>query len=113
LIVAVVVSEIAWFQRVPLFGTNAVHYFSKLTKVELVLIPNTKQKPFLVYTTGNILLHYNPPNNFCGLSLDKTDHNTKSDDGYQTISAVQFDIRHLILFRWKENQVTSERSRNF
>lgn len=111
MIVAVVVSEIAWFQRVPLFGTNAVHYFSKLTKVELVLIPNTKQKPFLVYTTGNILLHYNPPNNFCGLSLDKTDHNTKSDDGYQTISAVQFDIRHLILFRWKENlQEISERS---
>ena len=109
---AVVVSEIAWFQRVPVFGINGVHYFSKLTKVELVLIPNTKQKPFLVYTTGNIL-HYNPPNNFCGLSLDKTDHNTKSDDGYQMISAVQFDIRCLILFRWKENQLTSERSRNF
>ena len=109
---AVVVSEIAWFQRVPVFGINGVHYFSKLTKVELVLIPNTKQKPFLVYTTGNIL-HYNPPNNFCGLSLDKTDHNTKSDDGYQMISAVQFDICCLILFRWKENQLTSERSRNF
>ena len=31
----------------------------------------------------------NPPNNFCGLALDKTDHVIQ----YQTISAVRFDIR--------------------
>lgn len=53
--------------------------------------------------------NYNIPNNFRGLTLDKTDLVIqKPDDGYQTISAVRFDISRLILFRWKGNQETSE-----
>ena len=41
-----------------------------------------------------IIVNYNPPNTFCGLSLDKTDHVTQ----YWTmviISAVGFDIGEL------------------
>ena len=37
--------------------------------------------------------------NFCGLSMDKTDHMIQ----YQTISAVRFDIRRLISFRRKKH----------
>ena len=49
---------------------------------------------------------YNPPINFRGVS----DQVVQSDDSYQRISAVLFDIRRLILLRRKENQETSKRS---
>ena len=69
---------------------EAKHYEAnrRAVKYHIILI-----SPFMAY--------YNPPNNFCRLSLDKTDHlvqkkKKKSDDGYQGISAVRFDICHLI-----------------
>lgn len=52
---------------------------------------------------------YNPTKNFLGLSLDETDHVIKkSDDGYQTIFAVRFDVRRLILFRRNKGLETSK-----
>ena len=41
---------------------------------------------------------YNPPNYFFGLSLNKLTTWLKSDDGYQTLSTVWFEIRCLISY---------------
>ena len=62
----------------------------------------------VIQNRTRVVRRYNKPNNFCELSLDKIDH---VDDGYQRISAVRFDIHRLILLRQKENQETSKRSR--
>ena len=50
---------------------------------------------------------YNPPNNFCGLSLDKTDHVIQNP----TMDIRGYPPSDLILFRRKENQEASKRSR--
>ena len=54
---------------------------------------------------------YNPLNNFCGLSLDKTDHVVQNRTmDIRRYTPVRFDIRRPILFRRKENQETRKRS---
>ncbi len=56
------------------------------------------------YTIKGNMPIYNPPNRFCGLLLDKMITWYKWDDGYQTVSAIRFDIRRPILFRRKKDQ---------
>ena len=59
----------------------------------------------------NIYSFYNSPNNFFGLSLDKTDQvSVRSDNGYEMISKAWFDIRRLILFRQNKGKEMSMHS---
>ena len=64
-------------------------------------LPTQKKADFLAID------NYNPPNNFFGLSMGKTDHVKQN----RTISAVGFHILRLILFRRNKGQETSKRSR--
>ena len=52
----------------------------------------------------DVTLQYDPPNNFFGLSLDKTDHVK------QIGRRLSDDIRRLILFQWNKDQETSKHS---
>ena len=64
-------------------------------------------------SNSNVWIEYNGlqlTEKFVRTLIVKTDHVIQSDDDYQTISAVRFDIRCLILFRWQKNQETGERS---